>query len=269
MKSIVFLSGMHRSGNTLLSALLNQHPEIYSSSPGPVCDYMWNLHNTFQNYEMSLINTKKDRSIKLISNLIENYYSDVDKPIIVERNKFWPLEENLNLIQTYITKSPKIIFTVRPMLEVVSSFIALDSANILKQMNEEQWVYNHEISENDNMCHFLMRSNGRLASSIHCLDQIKKKEYSDFFHVVEYSQLTTDTQNVLNGVYDFISVKPFLNNIKNIVDLEPTSPESIGLPKNLHKVDKEIKESQTDPYRLLSQSCIDQYVGLKFLNSKI
>jgi hypothetical protein len=41
MKKYYFLSGMQRSGNTLLSTILSQNPKIYSSKLSPMAQYMW------------------------------------------------------------------------------------------------------------------------------------------------------------------------------------------------------------------------------------
>ena len=39
MKNFIMLSGLPRSGSTVLSSLLNQHPDIFVSTTSPLADF--------------------------------------------------------------------------------------------------------------------------------------------------------------------------------------------------------------------------------------
>ena len=41
-----FMAGLPRSGSTLLSALLNQNPDIHSEPSSPLCGMMFNLERS-------------------------------------------------------------------------------------------------------------------------------------------------------------------------------------------------------------------------------
>ena len=142
-KQLYFLAGMHRSGNTLLSSILNQHPDIYSSPLGPMCEYMWLVHNS--NHESTKINIYDYRKKQLISNMHRSYYADVDKPIIVDREKNWAHPENLKMLKTYISEQPKIIYTVRPIAEVLASLIAINKNSIVMEMAIFNWNFNNDL----------------------------------------------------------------------------------------------------------------------------
>ena len=43
MKTYHLLAGLPRSGNTLLSAILNQNPDIYSSPLSPITGMLWDF----------------------------------------------------------------------------------------------------------------------------------------------------------------------------------------------------------------------------------
>jgi hypothetical protein len=48
MKNLMFLSGLPRTGSTLLTSLLNQHPEIYASGSSPLSDLIFKTDITLQ-----------------------------------------------------------------------------------------------------------------------------------------------------------------------------------------------------------------------------
>ena len=51
MKTYHFLAGLPRSGNTLLSSILNQNPLIHSSPLSPINQIMWQQEQNLNNHE--------------------------------------------------------------------------------------------------------------------------------------------------------------------------------------------------------------------------
>ena len=166
MKTYHFLAGLPRSGNTVLSSLLNQNPEIYSSPLSPVCGYMWDLHKSLDNREANFRNDFTSNNMSIMSNIMDSFYYNIDKPIIFDREKSWGTPGNLKVIKKYITPSPKIIFTVRPILEVLASFISLIPEDSLSYIDEDMassnWWYKEYLSRNENRCDYLMRPYGMI-----------------------------------------------------------------------------------------------------------
>jgi len=108
-KKYHFLAGLPRSGNTLLSSILNQNEKIYSSHLSPISTILWDVQQSaFQN-EYTLRSNNIDAANSIIQNIIVNYYSKINKPIIIDREKAWATPGNLTTIKKYITSEPKII----------------------------------------------------------------------------------------------------------------------------------------------------------------
>ena len=84
-----FLSGLPRSGNTLISSLLNQNPEVYSSPISPLVQNIWVLHRNFE-YEANITSEENQaRHQKSIEDYTKSFYSDINKPVIFDREKEW------------------------------------------------------------------------------------------------------------------------------------------------------------------------------------
>jgi len=266
MKDIYFLSGMPRSGNTVLSAILNQNPDVYSSELSPVSTMLFNLDKSItvsQNTNRSKLN--KERVNKTMSNLVHEYYSDIDKQHIFDREKFWATPENFNMILKYITKSPKFIFTVRPLLEVLASYITIMPYNIKKDMYNIGWKYKTFLTENDNMCDFLMTSEkSSLKGFFESYITINDPRYKEMFHIVEYSSLVANPQKTMNEIYDFIGIENYIHDFSNIESKEKINDEQIGLPADLHKVRSELSPSTIKPEDCLSDYILTKYSTMDF-----
>ena len=100
-KSYYFLSGLPRTGSTLLSSLLSQNDKIYAGGNSPVCQLMWDMQvsvNTTSR-EQILANNKLNIANNMISNIPNLYYEDVKQGIIVDKCRSWTISENVNIIK--------------------------------------------------------------------------------------------------------------------------------------------------------------------------
>ena len=134
----------------MVSSLLNQNPNIHSSALSPVCNYLWDLHQSSLKQESVIRNKDKSGTESIIFNLLNNHYASINKPIIFDREKAWGTPANLSLIKTYFTKEPKIVYTVRPIIEMLASFLSLDTAWIDNNMKSSNWNYKKYLTLTDN-----------------------------------------------------------------------------------------------------------------------
>lgn len=265
-KRYYFLAGLPRTGNTVLSALLNQHPEIYCSTLGPLCEYMWLIHSS--NHELAKINTHQNRTKKMLSSMINNYYYDVDKKNIIDRQKSWANIGNVNMIKQYIDQKPKIIYTIRPVEEMLASFININQENTEKNMKISGWQYNSNISKYDNMCDFLMSKHGSFSDieyTVRSMSDIKNK---DIFCIVKYKDLLNLPQETMSKIYNFLNIENFKNDFNNIEQKEKNLDSTIGVSEELHLIRKNISKGNVDTKKYVSEYIRKKYNYIdKFFDS--
>ena len=88
-KKYYFMAGLPRSGSTLLSGLLNQNPNIYSGPSSPVLSTMHVVETHLRQDELFLGYPKPQQAQELITNVINHFYSDVQKPVVIDKNRAW------------------------------------------------------------------------------------------------------------------------------------------------------------------------------------
>lgn len=260
-KQIHFLVGMYRSGGTLLSALLNQHPKIYSSPLSPIADYMWNCQLAHQRSEDVRRNPDGDRFTRMMRLIPQNYYSDVEKPIVFDRQKMWTTAQNFELIKTHLTRTPKIVFTVRNLLEVLASMELMfkDVDRFNSGIVNNDFSPSYYLPVPDYRGEFFMESNGYIQRCLAALHTVTTLSNVSFVHFVDYKELVTDTQNTMTRIYNFIGVEDYDNDLNNIKKLEKNEVEPDDGPQNLHDVSPTIVKSVTNPEEVLSKYLINKY----------
>ena len=118
-----FMSGLPRAGSTLLSAILNQNPRIYSGPSSPVVPTMLAVEQSLAQDELFLAFPKHEQAMMIVANILPQFYSDVNKPVIIDKNRSWV--NRLHYIPGYFGIEPKVLCPVRNIDEILASFIAM------------------------------------------------------------------------------------------------------------------------------------------------
>lgn len=213
--SFVALSGLPRSGSTLLSSILSQNPEIHAEGNSAVCQLMWDMQISCEinSYEQLFANNRYSTQHELISAIPHIYYNNINASHIVDKCRSWTLPVNMDIMRRYITNNPKVIVLTRPIDEIVSSFVSLRRAN--------GWTGDLEIGLLDEGSEPIMRSLSGVESA--------KKSCSDEFLFIEYCDLVNSTEDVIKKIYDFCEWDIFNHYFKNIKNPHPENDAIYGL----------------------------------------
>ena len=227
MKQFVALSGLPRTGSTLLSSVLSQNPEIHAEGNSAVCQLMWDMQQSVLNSEQIKASNKNvlDRLVKSIPS---NYYADVTKPIVVDKCRSWTLPANMEMLNHYFDSAPRVVVLVRPLVEIVASFMALRKANGLT---------NVETGLLDDGTEPIMRS---LAG----VEWARKNNNGEYLFVT-YNELIDDTQVSLDRIYEHCGWQPFKHNLDNIVNHSFENDTIYGL-KGQHDIRSQISRRIVD-----------------------
>lgn len=265
-KQFFFLAGLHRSGNTVLASILNQNPDFYVSPLSSLVQHMWNAHSHMMNSQNGMINSLDvQRSIYMTGKMIDLYYEDVNKPIIFDRNKAWANPGNIDLLRFHLNVKPKIIFTTRPILEIIASKIHLDKDGLLFHMRNDNFIEDSNLTEDENLADYLASDMFKIeVLRSYFLQSLDNPQNDGIIHVVKYEDLLNSPQKTMDKIYNFLELDLFEHDFNNIQQIEGNNEFVIGLPKDLHKIRKEISKSNVRVEDYLSQYTIDKYKDVRY-----
>jgi sulfotransferase len=272
-KTYHFMAGLPRSGSTVLSAILNQNPDVYSSPQTDLLGVLYDLESkipTYEGYRAGLLFSSYDNVMKQIPN---NFYSPIDKSTIIDKNRGWGTPYNWNNLSPYLNEKGKVILTMRPILEVLASFVRVNKetekvTSQLTHLNSNLWVSDYR-DPIDAMADNLMIPNGEIDRAIFSVANLLKN-HGDQVYVVWYDDLIKFPQNTLNGIYDFLELDRYDHDFNNIVAVDKHDDLSGYGLIGLHDVKKKLEKSKTNPEDYLSEYAIQKYQNaLDFLNDFI
>lgn len=266
MKTFYFMSGLPRSGSTLLTALLNQNPEIHASTNSPLLD---TIHYTedylLYNSEQYKATPNPEGAHKVLSSIPHNYYFNTPQNIIIDKSRGWV--NQIQHITDYITKEPKIICPVRSIHDILSSFLLLIHKSTTISFVDELLILNQKEITDNNRCDYLMSSQGIIGQSLYALSQAFSKGYKKNILLIEYNDLVNYPQRELDRIYDFLNLSRYSHDFENVI---PKSNENDNVYKleNMHNVRSKVEKIHRDNSKYLSEYVMNKYNHMEFWHNK-
>ena len=265
MKTYYFDAGLPRSGSTLLGSLLNQNPLLHAGPLSPVFEVMYYTRDRLQG-EQAQAFPKPEIFKKMVKNVIETYYEDVDKPVVVDRCRAWPA--HINLIKEYITPDPKILCTVRHPLDILASFIDLINNSRSISFIDKALLQQGMFITNDTRCNLMMSPGGIIWESMNALATAFRNNQTSHIHFIQYDDLVENPKRVMQGIHSFLRMKPYEYDFENIeAKYREKDTEVYGLP-TMHEVRSKIEKTSRHYSEVLSEEVINKYKDLDFWNKQ-
>nr|WP_298116700.1 sulfotransferase [uncultured Pseudomonas sp.] len=257
MPTYHFISGLPRSGSTLLAALLRQNPRFHAGMTSPVGSLFSGMLNQFSaGSEFGPVITQVQRK-RLLTGLFSNYYAEqIDKDIVFDTNRQWCAK--LPALMDLFPQA-KVIACVRNVAWVMDSIERLYRANPY----ENTKLFGDDVERNTvySRVDTLAQRNRLVGFAWAALKDAYYGEHAKSLLLVEYDLLAATPEKVLRLVYDFLGEPWFEHDFEHIEYDAPEFDQALGL-KGLHKVRPKVKVEARRT--ILPPDLFEQYAGLDF-----
>lgn len=194
---IHFISGLPRSGSTLLAALLRQHPDLSVVAHSPVLGMINGVMPIMGNSEFSSRFTRFSRR-STIRGLIEGYHaSRGGGQIAIDGNRMWT--SMLPLIDE-LYPDAKVIACVRPLGDIANSFEKFIAAHPFNDPSFRMGATVHKRVEK------WMERGGIMGSPLSALTDALAGKFKDRILLVKYENLCATPQMVIDTIMDFLKI---------------------------------------------------------------
>jgi sulfotransferase len=199
-----FISGLPRSGSTLLGALLRQNPRVHAAMTSPVGALVTALMRQMSQENETAVFIDDDQRLRILRACVEAYYADIHvRQLVFDTNRQW--SSKLPLLARLYPKA-KVICCVRSPAWVLDSLERLTRRNALEpsgifKFDPGGTVYSRAEG--------LMSGLGMVGFALNSLREAVFDERRARLLLVRYETLASDPIKVLNAIYDFIGEAPF------------------------------------------------------------
>jgi sulfotransferase len=234
MVAIHFISGLPRSGSTLLAALLRQNPRFEAGMSGPLAGLFGALLGEMSarnEFSVFIDDAKRER---ILHGLFDNFYADRTVEVIFDTSRGWcawmPAIARL-------FPDAKVIACVRDLGWVVDSLERLIQRNVFSPSS----IFNYSAGGTVyTRAKQVVAPDGMVGAPYDALKQACYGAQRDRLLLVQYETLTSDPAKTMHAIYSFLG-EPVFDHDFSHVDYDVTEfDERAGTP-GLHTVRGTVK----------------------------
>ncbi len=234
INGIHFISGLPRSGSTLLSALLRQNPRMHANITSPVGSMVLGALGEMSGAHEGSVFLDDARRMAVLRGLVEGYYYDIHPyKTVIDTNRLWCCK--LPTLKVLYPEA-KVVCCVRDVPWIYDSMERLIQRNAL--MPSKIFGFDASGTVYDRF-EALNRSNGMVGFAWTGLRQAFYGSDPQKLLLVTFETLTADPQRTLDAIYDFLELPSFRHDPAHI-DFDATEFDKyLGTP-GLHTVGKSV-----------------------------
>lgn len=257
MPRFYFISGLPRSGSTLLSAILRQNPRFHTGVSSPLAALFTSILNQVSAGSEWAAQVDQNQRRRLLLGLFESYYGNMtDKDVVFDTNRTWTarLPALLDLFP-----QTKVIACVRNVAWVMDSIERLYRKNPYE--NTALFANDAERSTVFARTETLAQRNRLVGLAYSALKEAYYSQEGRSMLVVDYDLLVQRPHHVLPLIYQFLGEEAFAHDFDNLEFDTPEYDEGLGLT-GLHKIRRKVSFEPRET--ILPPDLFEQYAKLSF-----
>jgi sulfotransferase len=187
----------------------------------------------------------------ILRGILNGAYEGVEDKVIVEKDRGWAT--NIDITEKVLGYAPKIISPVRPVPEIIASFIL-----VAERAGKNSKIYDEVRSAKREMNSWSL-SRVIWEKYVYPNWRAFGKGYTnrpDCFLLVEYEDLVTRPTETMEKVYDYVGVVPMEPVTDGLVNPNPENDAVYGLP-GLHDIRKKLERVSPPAEEVLGKECYE------------
>lgn len=254
-----FISGLPRSGSTMLAAILRQNPRMHAAMSSPIGHIFRAMFTAMgPGNEFSIfINDKQKRAI--LEGVFNAYYESLDDPraVIFDTNRLWTAQ--LPILQELFPDSKVICLVRNPawILDSVETLVRKNALDHSKMFNPQDAATVYSRAES------IQRRDRFLGLPWTALKEAYYGAHAQKMLLVEYDLMVKHPKQTLDLIYDFIGEARFAHDFDN-VEYEADDFDTMLNTKGLHTVKRKVEYRERTT--VLPPDLFKQFNALQFWN---
>lgn len=252
-----FISGLPRSGSTLLAGILRQNPRFHAAMTSPVGALFSVMLNAMGRGNETALFIDEGQRRDLLAGLFETYYRpQAGKEVIFDTSRVWCARLPALLS---IFPEAKVICCVRSVAWIMDSIErlvrknAFEPSRLFATAEERATVFSRveALAHRDRMVGFAWSA----------LQEAYYGEHGRSLLILEYDILAQRPAETLRLVYEFLGEPAFAHDFEHVAYAEPEFDAQLATP-GLHTVNRRVA---FEPRRtVLPPDLFAKYAGLSF-----
>ena len=260
MDRFAFLSGLPRTGSTVLGTLLSQHPDLHPTSTSVVREQL-NSIKKFSLGESPYYNVKDLSSPcwGMMRGMLYGAYEKVEKEVVVDKDRGWA--SDVVVLKKLIGESPRILSPVRPVPEIIASFMIISEKIGKNSKIEDEVRLANRRSNSWTLARVIWEKyvypNWRVF-------KIGYETNPECFLLLNYDDIVNKPKQTMAYITTYLDVPLWAPTTINLTNPNPENDRVYGMP-GLHDVKSELKRTSPPAWEILGDE-VYEFWAKKELN---
>jgi sulfotransferase len=237
-----FISGLPRSGSTLLSALLKQNPRFHASVTSPMARFFIVAMNQMSGASEYAVFFSDERRRAILKGIFTGYYVELSHDtVVLDTNRTWTARASL-LGALY--PDCRIICCVRDIGWIIDSIERQLRKNPLQLARVFDYKPGASVYTRTEM--LMNIESGLVGLPLSSLREAWFSEEARRLIVIDYDRLACEPEIVLRRLYQELGEPWFNHDLDHVSHDEPDYDDLLGMP-GMHKVREKVGPEKRQP----------------------
>ncbi len=232
---IHFISGLPRSGSTLLAGILRQNPRFHAGMTSPVGGIYMAMQSAVSRRNEASAFITDDQKRALLRGVFSSYYAEIgEAKLVFDTNRVWCTK--MPQIAEHFPNA-KVIGCVRDVRWIMDSIERLVRRNPLELSGMFGFDAGGTVYTRVNR---LAASDGLVGFALDALREAAFGEHANRLILVDYEALTRQPRRTLARLYDFLDEPGFAHDFDDVEYAADEFDMALGTP-GLHTVRRKVE----------------------------
>lgn len=251
-----FISGMPRSGSTLLCNILAQNPRFQTTHTSGCLDVLFAARNSWdrliEHQAHPLPATKK----RVLQSILRAYYADAERPVVFDKSRGWLAY--LEMAEELLERPARVLVPVRPLPDILASMEKLHRrTSRLKQPPGEAEHY-FALQTVEGRCQYWMSGDNLVGLAYNRVRDALRRLPRDRLLLIDFDDFTGHPQATLGRIYDFLGEKIYPHDLERIEQVTVEDDTLHGYD-GLHQIRPRLEQAVTTAESVLGRELTLQY----------
>ncbi len=246
---------MPRSGSTLLQNILAQNPRFYVTPTSGLLELIFGARLNYTNspeFKAQDAAQMKKAFLAFSRAGMEAYFRALtDKPYVVDKSRGWGV--HFDLLTQIFGEEPKIICMVRDLRQILASM----EKKFRQNPDKHQPIENHNnLTGTTTLKRAVLHlQTPPVGLALDRLQEVHQRGWNKKFLFIRFEDLTSQPQQVLKAVYDYLQVLQFEHNFNHVEQVTQEDDQAFGIA-NLHEIRSKVEPPKDDHLTVLGKDAV-------------
>ena len=234
---LFFVSGLPRSGSTLLMNILGQHPKHHVTPTNDLIELFVGVRNTWKNMEGFRAQGEEaiePRIVNTMAAILDGFFKPEFEAgkVVFDKSRGWPAY--IELLEKVLGRPVKIICTTRSVPDIVASMEKKRRASVMGNPDPVGTSAFPDMQTITGRAQQLLSPGAMLGMAVNRVRDAQSRGLGDRLVKVAYSDLANNPAATMEKLHQMLGLEPFKYDFENVQQLTHEDDWQRGM--TLHKI---------------------------------